>query len=298
MTDLGSPTIARRRVRLALREARETAALTQQQVADEMEWSLSKVARIENGGVSIAPNDLRPLLSLVGIVERTRVAALMEDARVARLRLPAWHQAPGLREHLTDAFRSLVEYEAEAVAIRYYSIYFIPAVLQTDAYAKAQIALLGAESPRAEIEARLSARKRRREALMSRPDRPRLLALLDESVLRRPIGGAAVFAAQLRQLSSLALRGTVEVRMIPFSLDAPVTNNASFDLLSLNTTRENMVLYRESGLADELIEDGPTTLRHRARFDKVWSEAISEKATADFLNRQAESQAHPTAPGR
>jgi len=284
MNDLVSPTIARRRVRLALREARETAALTQQQVADEMEWSLSKVTRIENGDVTIAPNDLRPLLTLVGIHESAQVAALVQDARIARRRPNAWYQAPGLREHLTDAFRRLVEYEVEAAEIRYYSIYFIPAVLQTDAYAKAQMDLLGDEVPVAEIEARRSARKRRREALLARSDAPTLLALLDESVLRRPIGGSEVFAAQLRELRRLTLRGTVKVRMIPFSLEAPVTNNASFELLSLSATQEeSMVLYRENGLADELIEDDSKTLRHRDRYEKVWIEAADEHETLDFV---------------
>lgn len=288
MADLVSPTIARRRVRLALRAARETASLTQQQVADEMEWSLSKVTRIENGDVSIAPNDLRPLLSLVGINEKARVAALLDDARIARRRFNAWHQAPGFREHLTDSFRRLVEYEAEAVAIRYYSIYFVPAVLQTDAYAKAQMELLGDELSPAEVDARLSARRRRRETLFSGHDTPDLLTLLDESVLRRPIGGARIFAAQLRELSRLAQSGAIKVRMIPFSLEAPVTNNASFDLLSLRTAREeSMVLYRENGLTDDLIEDDSTTSRHRDRYDKVWSDAADERDTVAFLRTAA-----------
>ena len=66
MAEGDSPTVARRRVRLAIREAREPHNLTQQQVAEQMEWSLSKVIRIESGEVSISVNDLRPLLPFLG----------------------------------------------------------------------------------------------------------------------------------------------------------------------------------------------------------------------------------------
>ncbi|SNY57323.1 helix-turn-helix domain-containing protein [Paractinoplanes atraurantiacus] len=65
MADGDSPTIARPRMRIALREAREAADVTQVQVADEMEWSLSKVIRIENGDVAISQNDLPIELMLI-----------------------------------------------------------------------------------------------------------------------------------------------------------------------------------------------------------------------------------------
>lgn len=68
-----SPAVARRRVRLALREAREAAVHTQSEVAEEMEWSLSKVIRIENGDVSITPNDLRPLLAFLEVRDKELV---------------------------------------------------------------------------------------------------------------------------------------------------------------------------------------------------------------------------------
>jgi transcriptional regulator with XRE-family HTH domain len=63
MAEGDSPTVARRRVRLAIREARDAAGLTQGEVAEATEWSHSKVIRIENGEVSISPNDLRPLFN-------------------------------------------------------------------------------------------------------------------------------------------------------------------------------------------------------------------------------------------
>ena len=67
MTSAETPAVARRRLRLALRRARDAKGLTQQQVADELFWSLSKVNRIESGDVTISITDLRALLALLGV---------------------------------------------------------------------------------------------------------------------------------------------------------------------------------------------------------------------------------------
>jgi uncharacterized protein DUF5753 len=78
--------------------------------------------------------------------------------------------------------------------------------------------------------------------------------------------------------------------MIPFSADVPLTNNATFDLLSLGgETGEGEVLYRESGLLDEIVEDKTTTSRHHKRFQKIWQEAASEEDTIDFIRGQIDS---------
>jgi len=281
MVSIDSPMIARRRVRLAVREARERARLTQQQVADEMEWSLSKVIRIENGEVSITPNDLRPLLRYFGVADGPAMKAILDDARVARLRhRDAWYQEPAYRPHVSEPLRRLLDYETKAVEMRFYSIYFMPGPLQTPEYAAAVSHLWEGEISGSQIRVRIETARRRRQALLDRPQK-RFFVLLDESVLRRPLGGTAIFINQLRELERLAQFDRTEIRMIPFFLDAPVTNNGSFDLLSLGDG--GMALYREKGLADEIVEDAATTGRHRYRFDRVWEQAMTEEATVEFI---------------
>src|SRR4051812_41553314 len=140
MAEEVSPAVARRRLRLALRDARERAGKTQQEVAEQMEWSLSKVIRIEAGDNTIAPNDLRPLLAFVGIKDRTVVNDLMAIAKIARKRQrQAWFQKPEYREHLTYAMRQQIEYEAEPEAIWYWSVFYMPGPLQTPEYAHANL---------------------------------------------------------------------------------------------------------------------------------------------------------------
>jgi transcriptional regulator with XRE-family HTH domain len=292
MTEGDSPTVARRRLRMALRESRDAQGLTQQQVADEMEWSLSKVIRIENGDVSISPNDLRPLLSYFGIKDRTQISSLLSDARIARTRQrKAWYQDPKFREELTDTYRRLIEYEAEATEIRYYSVYFMPGPIQVPAYSAALMQLWDGEMSQSKIDRLLEARKQRGDALMTRARERsvKLFLLLDESVLTRPIGGPTVFANQLGELLRLAVDRVVDIRMIPFTLNAPVTNNASFDLLMLGPRDEGLILYHENGLTDELVEEKQTTSRHLDRYDKVWHQAQNEDDTIAFIRQRIDA---------
>jgi transcriptional regulator with XRE-family HTH domain len=298
MVTVDPPMVARRRVRLALREARAAARLTQQQVADEMEWSLSKVIRIENGEVSIAPNDLRPLLDYFGVADEPHVQAMLADARVARARRRgAWYQEPEFRAYVTESFRRLVDYEAMAAEVRFYSIYFMPDPLQTPEYATAVAHLRDDEFTANQIRARVEATRHRRQALLARSRSVWVFVLLDESVLRRPIGGKAIFCAQLQELERLATRRRLRIRMIPFSLDAPVTNNGSFDLVSLGDASVGgpscaddadggTVLYRENGMSDELVENGSATARHLSRFDRVWRDAVDEQTTTTFIRER------------
>ena len=289
MAEVVSPTVARRRVRLTLREAREAAEFTQQQVAEEMEWSLSKVIRIENGDVSISPNDLRPLLNYLGIRDRAQIAAMIADAKIARTRQHvSWWQRPEFRG-LGDPLHKFIEYEAVATAIRGYYIRYLPGPLQLPEYATA---LTGSfdEIPHDRLDMLLEARQLRRTALLSRLGSLKFYLVLDESVFMRTTGGPIVFAAQLRELQRLAEQDLIRLRMLPFDLDTPIANNASFDLLDLGDGDEgSQVLYRENGLTDELIEDKESTSRHLARFTQLWDVATDESDTIEFIKRRTAS---------
>jgi len=287
MAEEVSPAVARRRLRLALRDARERAGRTQQEVAEEMEWSLSKVIRIENGDNTIAPNDLRPLLLFLGITDRAAIADHLTDARIARRRQrQAWYQRPEFRDFLTPAMQRFIEYEAEATIVRYFYINHVAGPLQTPAYAQALTSRFEEEIDPALAEGRLRVRQSRRASLLERAAAREIdvRALFDESVFRRTQGDPSVLTAQLRELEQLSLRGDIKLRMVPFDATAAVTNNASFDLLTLPDAGE--VLYRETGLNDETVERSATTTRHRQRYDVVWHEVADENDTIDFVRRR------------
>jgi transcriptional regulator with XRE-family HTH domain len=301
MAEGDSPTVARRRVRMALREAREAREHTQQQVADAMDWSLSKVIRVENGDVSIAPNDLRSLLAYLGVKGRVRVAELVDAATIARTRRrAAWYQAPAYREHLTDSLRKLIEFEAEATWIANYSVFHVPGAIQIPEYSTALTETWSDELTPDQIKHRVQARKRRHEAILARAGSLRLTALLDESVLRRPVGGSAVVLKQLQEMLRMSGMGLLEVRLIGFDAEVPVSYNAGFDILFLGDEGDlsSAVMYRETGTTDEIIEDvavrgpgiGPqvpgVVARHYERYQKLWNAADDEADTIAFIERR------------
>jgi transcriptional regulator with XRE-family HTH domain len=298
MTAGDSPMIARRRVRLALREAREALDLTQSDVAEAMEWSLSKVIRIEGGEVSISPNDLRPLLGYLRIRDRETIDAMIADAKASRVRQRRfWWQEERFREHLTPALERLFEFEREAVSIKYFSFYTIPGPLQTRLFAEAVLRQWQFGLSPEQIQVRLEARMRRRDDLLTRTDRPKLQALLDESLVRRPYGGRAVLIDQLTDLQKLASEGRVDLRIVPFSLEAPLPTHGAFDLLYLKEDGddENAVIYRELDITDEIVEDRNRAAQYHTRFSELWHASMSEDDTLALLKARL-SELGPSGP--
>jgi transcriptional regulator with XRE-family HTH domain len=289
MTSGESPMIARRRVRLAIREARDGLGLTQSDVAEAMEWSLSKVIRIEGGEVSISPNDLRPLLVFLKIKDRKAIDDLVADAKAARVRQRRfWWQEVPYRDNLTPGTQRLIEFEREAVAIKYFTIYVIPGVLQTRLFAEAVLRQWEEGLTPAEFEARLDTRMRRRNDMLTRKDAPSLSVLLDESLVWRPYGGRAVLIDQLTDLHKLAVEGRVKLRIVPFTMEAPLPTYGSFDLMYLKEDGddENAVLYRELDLTDEIIEDRNRAAQYHKKFNELWNASFTEADTIALLARR------------
>jgi transcriptional regulator with XRE-family HTH domain len=281
-----SPAIARRRVRHALREARDAMELTQGQVAEAMEWSLSKVMRIESGEVTITANDLRPLLAYLGITDRSRVDELVQDARVSRRR-QMWWDAPQLREHLTPSMRQLIQYESEAEAVRHFYMTIVPGRLQTPEYAEAILRSYGDDLGEDDRKVRLEVRLRRHDDLVARKSPPEIFLLMDESVLYRQVGGLQVIGDQLTYLVKLARENRVRIRIMPFAADAPPPMFGSYEIVNLSD--DDAIMYRESSILDEIVEDKAKIDRHREIFDNLWDAAHDEAASMRLVKERAEA---------
>jgi transcriptional regulator with XRE-family HTH domain len=280
------PAVARRRVRMALREAREKKELTQGQVAEAMEWSLSKVMRIESGEVTIAPNDLRFLLTHLGIADRVRIDELLQDAKTSRRRQMWWDELR-FREHTTPALRQLIQYEAESAAIRHFHWTLIPGLLQTPAYARATLESFGGLLSQEDIEVRLEMRLRRRRELLARKPRPNVCLLLDESVLYRVWGGPKVMGEQLFDLLGLMRGKRVLTRVLPFTLHAPVPLLGPFDILDLGGG--DAVVYTETNTTDEMIDDPAKVEFHRVMFEQLWVAAYDDATSLRLIEERVDS---------
>ena len=95
-----------------------------------------------------------------------------------------------------------------------------------------------------------------RQAILSKPKPPEYVAILDEAVLRRPIGGRQVMAAQLRHIITAGQRSNVTVQVIPFGRGEHAGLNGSYILLEFSKARTLVHLeHRRSGIFLDEPED-------------------------------------------
>lgn len=292
-----SPAVARRRVRLALRGAREGKGLTQGQVAKALDWSLSKVQRIESGEVSVSIPDLRALLAYLDVTDDDTIVGLMDDARTSRRQ--RWFSGSAYREHLTPATLRLLQFESEARRIQTFAPVIMPGLLQIPEYARETIRSGGAKLTPEAVQARFDARMHRFPHVFERTVAPEYTLILDESVLLREVGGPRVTARQLGALLALMARDRVEVRVLGFAQTAAIALLGPFTLLTLGDA-DNVVLYRENYDNDQLIETKAEVDRHQVIFDDLWNRSldrsVSERlVTARIASLAASSDDGPSA---
>jgi transcriptional regulator with XRE-family HTH domain len=280
-----SPYVARRRVRLAIRRARETRGATQTEVAEAMEWSLSKVMRIESGEVTISQNDLRPLLAYLGVKDRVEVESLVASAKLSKQRVQ-WWETPHYRELLTPSIVQLMGFEVAAQETRYFCSMVVPGRLQTLPYARAVMETFAGELSEEAVEARVRMRELRREQFLSGGDRQDIYVVLDESVLYRQVGGADVLREQLEHLLDLIGQHRIALRIVPFK-GAVIPMFATYEIHNFADGGE--ILYRESDTVDEIVEDAEKLKRHREIFERVWSGAYDEATSSGLLKDHAEA---------
>lgn len=281
------PTVRRRRLRSELRQRREDAGLTQEQVAAEMEWSLSKLVRIEAGTVGISTNDLRALLGLYGLRERERVDEMLELARAARQRM--WWTS--YKNMVGPAYLEFIGLVAEASTIRYFHPMVVPGLLQTEDYARAIItdgatAVLEPD----DIDTRVDIRMTWITDVLGRPDPPQFVVVLDEAVIRRRVGGPQVMAGQLRHLAALAAKPYLRLGIVPFTAGAHPGLYGSFALLEFTDPADDTILYLENAPTDMILRDRPTEIsRYEAAFGRLVQTALPAQETIAVLNEAAQS---------
>jgi transcriptional regulator with XRE-family HTH domain len=285
-TTARNPVAGRRRLRAALRRHREERRLTQQHVADAMEWSLSKLIRIESGSVGVSTTDLRALLAYYGVTEPTTVNGLMELARAGRRR-PWWNEYRD-RQLNSAEFVTLIGLEADATCLKIFNMNTLPGLLQTEAFARAA---LQTEEPRPtsdELEVRVRVRLRRQREVLYRDEPPLVHAVLDEAVLRRMPTDTVTARDQLRHLVTLADRPNIKIQIVPFTAGLYPPLASPFFILSFSSQTDLDVVYLESSMSEELIESPGRIEVYHIAFAAIRDMALSHEESIDFINRVAE----------
>jgi len=274
-----SPAAARRRLRFALRRLRESAQLTQGDVSKRLDWSISKVNRIETGEVTVSGTDLEAMLRLFGVAGSISAEQLVSHCKTARKR--GWWSASAFRSHVTPALIELLQYESDAIRIRAYGPVVMPGPFQTTEYGSAILSYFAGDLSEDERVARLELRTHLRANAIDREPGPRCVLLLDESVVTREVGGPQLMVDQLNDLLDNIRVGKLELRIVPLSGPAIFAMAKAFILLDLDG--DDVVMYREDALSDEMLDDTEIIKTHERLFAQIEVRTLTTKASIRLI---------------
>jgi transcriptional regulator with XRE-family HTH domain len=275
-----SPVVRRRRLGLELRALREAAGLSGEDVAEQTGWSTSKVSRMEIGRNPPSPADLGRLLDLYGVTDPARRDQLTVLLREAKRK--GWWQV-----YSDIPYSTLIGLEAEAVSMLTYQ-QLVHGLFQTEAYARAIIGEtipgVDGETLEQRVEVRLT-----RQAVLTKERPMEVRAVLDETCIRRLVGGREVMRGQLGRLLELAERPNIIMQVLPFEVGAhPGTMLGPFDILSFEHSADPGVVYVESD-SDPYPDREGDLARYTTAFDYLRSMALSVPQTNDLLRAALEA---------
>jgi Domain of unknown function (DUF5753) len=228
--------------------------MTQGAAAKAMDWSVSKLIRIEAGTVAISVNDLRALLNHYGVTKEKQVDTLVDMARSARQ--SSWLSA--YKDVAGDVFLTYLGYETGATRSYGFEPVFVPGLLQTEEYALEVLRVIRGSKDPQRIDRLVELRLARQERILSAADGVKLNFLLDESVIRRTVGGPDVMRRQVGYLLDATERDNLTIRILPFTCGLYRSMRVPFVVLEFADNEDEAILYLEYPQGEELIrEDGP-----------------------------------------
>lgn len=279
-----SPTVLKRRLGRELRNLRQSKKLTAAQVAKSLNWSESKVSRIEGGKSPLSDKDARALLGLYGVENSDEVQQFV--GLVRKSRQEGWWHSYG--DALPDWFKAFVGFEADASEIRTYQNELIPGLLQTKAYAFEVIRAMNPEESTEQVENRASLRFERQEILgRKQPAAPRIWTILNESVLRRYVGSGMVMSEQLNHLANLVDEHPgVTVQILPFDAGAHASMGYNFSILSFSDV-PGSIAYTEALTSATYIDKELDLTRHDQIFQRLMAASVRPEKSVSWLRETA-----------
>ena len=287
MTEPGSPTVRRRRLAAELRRIRESRGRSGDAVAAALKWSPSKVSRYERARTGLQPREVERLLDYYEITgpRRDFLLSLAEDASQK-----GWWEE--FADGLSADYRQFIGLEHEASSIAIWHVDVVAGLLQTEAYARH---IIGSYSriepiPPSMIERQVRVRMRRQEVLNRSPGL-QLSAVLDESVLRRRVGGERVMYEQLQRLAREAGRPNLTLQILPLDAQHTVFGE-SFVIFHFEPEDDPMladVVSAEHLRSDFSLEDEKETYLHRIAFEMLAGSALDPESSTALILDTAES---------
>ncbi|GAA1093373.1 helix-turn-helix transcriptional regulator [Nocardiopsis exhalans] len=273
-----SPTARQRRLMAELTRLRDSSGLSRAQVAERIGITDSTLWRYETGMTRPKPGDVAILLDVYGVHGAER-EELIEMAKHARKR-GWWHRH---RQALKPGFDSYIGLEAAASVVRTFQTSVVPGILQTEAYARAVIEQTAISSAPDMVDEKVLVRMSRQE-LITREDAPlQVVAILDEAVLRRQVGGPETMHEQLQRLIALAQHPNVTIRVVPFAHGAHPGLDGQFNLLEFPEQADPDLVYLEQAGSGLVPEDPEEVRRYTLMFGSLLGRALKANESLSFM---------------
>ncbi|MEV8340921.1 helix-turn-helix domain-containing protein [Streptomyces niveus] len=272
-----NPTVRRRRLGQELRRLRELKGMTAEEVAERLLVSQSKISRLENGRRSISQRDVRDLCGVYEVEDNRIVESLMQMAKDSRQQ--GWWHAFG-----DIPYSVYIGLETDAASLRVYEPQVVPGLLQTRGYAEALITGALPETSPSDVEKRVSVRVRRQERVNA-PEQPlRLWAVIDESALRRVVGGKELMREQLEFLVELSQLPHVTVQVLPFEMGAHPGISGHYAILEFPDATDSSVVYIEGVTSDLYLEKANDVQKYSVMYEHLRAQALNADQTREFIS--------------
>ncbi|MFG1801070.1 helix-turn-helix domain-containing protein [Micromonospora carbonacea] len=285
----------RRQIGRKFESLRKTAGLTMEQAAERLDRARATLHRIENGAehVRFRQADVQQMLDLYGAPPEDSELLLAMTA-ATRENKNWWHDYIG--SGLPRWFQLYIGLEAGASRIRQYEAELVPGLLQTPAYAEQVFRMPGGaiDAEATEEQRRAIQLRTERQSLLTRFSPPQLSVIVNEAVLRRPVGNAMIMAEQLHQILKAAQLPNVTVQVLTFSagLHAGAMSGA-FSILEFPHDEhgkevEPPVAYLEAATGAIYLDKPHETAAYNTIWADMASRALDESRSQGLIQQAAE----------
>ncbi len=278
MVTSGSTTLRRRRLGSQIRSLRERAGLPLEIAAERLDMTASRASQIETGNIPVGAVEVTRMVTLYGLLDDD-IARFRQRAQEASS-TEAWCLP---EPEFSNAY---AQFEGAASQVRMYASQSIPALLRTCAYARHLLDVTGFHLTTAQVSARLAAIERRQRALDG-ADVLDLRVVMDETVLRRAVGGPGVMKDQLAKLVTMATSSDVTIHILPLATGAHPGMDGSFAIVDGgDSSRPGCAVVEGAGVG-LFFERDRDVRRYETLFDGLTEVALSPGDTLDLLQAAA-----------
>ncbi|MDX3071447.1 helix-turn-helix transcriptional regulator [Streptomyces sp. MI02-7b] len=273
-----APTVLRVVLGKRLQDLREKAGVSYEDAARALDVTHATIRRIEKAEVGLRIPYVEKLLQTYGVTDPAEIENFLDLAREAN-RPGWWHR---FRDVLPEWFSAFVSLEGEAELIRAYEPHYVPGLLQTPQYAEAVLRAGRPHASQDDIERGVALRMER-QALLVRDRPPLLWVVIDETVLRRPIGGAEVMRGQVDRLIEACGMPQVRLQVMPFASGPHPAMYGPFHIFRFPLPELPDIAYVESLIGAVYLDDREDVSQFREALDRMSAQALPAEPTRDFL---------------